>query len=173
MPLFFPIEHCGYILLSLLLLSIVNQISWLPWTPPFWYFIGLFNVCVVYPRTLIPRDLYIELYNRFEIWGTHRQQCCRGTCQISKRCYSLNYQSRDFETSRDLTVGRLIRYQKGALVTMGYDYLYWDLLVLNLHLLCIDMFLMKYAYCLWFTMFCCVSLMVPLVTFRITVKCLI
>ena len=45
--------------------------------------------------------------------------CCRGPCQISKRCDDLNYQSRSFETLRDLTIRRLIRYwdraQKGSL----------------------------------------------------------
>ena len=61
-----------------------------------------------------PRDFYLELSDRFEIWQVHRQHCCRCACQISKRC-NLNYQSRGFETSRDLTIRRLIRYWNGAL----------------------------------------------------------
>ena len=40
--------------------------------------------------------------------------CCRGPCQISKRCEDLNYQSRGFETSRDLTIRRFIRYWDSA-----------------------------------------------------------
>ena len=61
-----------------------------------------------------PRDLYSKLPNRSVIWQAHRQQCCRGACQISKRCDNINYQSLGFETSRDLTIMRLIRYWNGA-----------------------------------------------------------
>ena len=49
------------------------------------------------------RDLHSELCDRSEIWQAHRQQGCRSACQISKRCGNLNYQSRGFATSRDLT----------------------------------------------------------------------
>ena len=59
------------------------------------------------------RDLYLELYDRFDIWQAPRQQCCRGACQISKRWDNSNYQSCVFETSRDLTIRRFIRYWKG------------------------------------------------------------
>ena len=55
-----------------------------------------------------PRDLYLELFDCSEIWQAPRQ------CQISKRCGNLNYQSRSFETSRDLTIRRLIGYWNGA-----------------------------------------------------------
>ena len=55
-----------------------------------------------------PRNLYLELTDRSEIRQSPRQQCCRGACQILKRCDDLNYQSRGFETSRDLTSRRLI-----------------------------------------------------------------
>ena len=65
-----------------------------------------------------PRDRYFKLSYRFEIWQAHRQHCCRGACQISKRCDNLNYQSRGFETSRDLTIRRLIRYWNGAQVPL-------------------------------------------------------
>ena len=61
-----------------------------------------------------PRDFYLELFDRIEIWQAPRQHCCRRVCQISKRCYDLNYQSCGFETSRDLTTRRLIRYSNGA-----------------------------------------------------------
>ena len=54
--------------------------------------------------------LYVELSDRFEIWQAHQQHCCQGACQISKRCVNLNYQSRGFETSWDLTTRRLIWY---------------------------------------------------------------
>ena len=50
-----------------------------------------------------PRDLYLELSDRSDIWQAPRQQGCRSACQISRRCDNLNYQSRGFETSRDLT----------------------------------------------------------------------
>ena len=66
-----------------------------------------------------PRDLYLELSDRSEIWQAPRQHCCRCACQISKRCDNLNYQSRGFETSRDLTIRRLIGYWNGALNPTG------------------------------------------------------
>ena len=55
-----------------------------------------------------PLDLYFELSDRSEIWQAVQQHCCRDACQLSKRCDDLNYQSRVFETSRDLTTRRLI-----------------------------------------------------------------
>ena len=66
-----------------------------------------------------PRDLYLELSDRSEIWRALRQQCCRCACQISKRCDDLKYQSRGFETLRDLTERRLFRYWDGALVAVS------------------------------------------------------
>ena len=42
------------------------------------------------------RDLYLKLYNRFEIWQVPWQQCCWWACQISKQCDNSNYQSRSF-----------------------------------------------------------------------------
>ena len=36
-----------------------------------------------------PRDLYLELSYRSEIWQAPRQQGCRSACQISKRCDNL------------------------------------------------------------------------------------
>ena len=62
-----------------------------------------------------PRDLYLELSDLSEIWQALRQQCCRCACQISKRYDNLKYQSRGFETSRDLTKRRLFGYWDGAL----------------------------------------------------------
>ena len=64
-----------------------------------------------------PWDLYLELSDRSEIWQAPRQQGCRIACQISKRCDNLNYQSRGFEISRDLTIRRLIGYWNGAQVS--------------------------------------------------------
>ena len=61
-----------------------------------------------------PRDLYLELSDRSEIWPALRQQCCRCACQISKRYYNLKYHSRGFETLRDLTIRRLFGYWDGA-----------------------------------------------------------
>ena len=71
-----------------------------------------------------PRDLCLEFSDRSEIWQAPRQHCCRCACQISKRCDNLNYQSRGFETSRDLEIRRLIRYWNGARVlhNIGYPY---------------------------------------------------
>ena len=63
-----------------------------------------------------PRDLYWELSDRSEIYQAPRQQGCRSACKISKRCDNLKYQSRGFETSRDLTIRRLIEYWNGAQV---------------------------------------------------------
>ena len=62
-----------------------------------------------------PRDLYLELSDRSEIWQALRQQCCRCACQISKRYDNLKYQSRGFETLRDLKKRRLFGYWDGAL----------------------------------------------------------
>ena len=62
-----------------------------------------------------PRDLYLELPDRSEIWQALRQHCCRCACQISKRYDNLKYQSRGFETSRDLTKRRLFGYWDGVL----------------------------------------------------------
>ena len=61
-----------------------------------------------------PRDLYLELSDRSEIWQALRQQCCRCACQISKRYDNLKYQSRGFETIRDLTKRRIFGYWDGA-----------------------------------------------------------
>ena len=63
-----------------------------------------------------PRDLYLELADRSEIWQALRQQCCRCACQISKRYDNLKYQSRGFETLRDLMKRRLFTYWYGAQV---------------------------------------------------------
>ena len=63
-----------------------------------------------------PRDLYLKLSDRSEIWQALRQQCCRCACQISKRYDNLKYQSRGFETLRDLMKRRLFRYWDGAQV---------------------------------------------------------
>ena len=65
-----------------------------------------------------PRDLYLELSNRFEIWQALWQQCCRCACQISKRYDNLKYQSRGFETLRVLTERRLFGYWDEALLLL-------------------------------------------------------
>ena len=67
-----------------------------------------------------PRDLYLELSDRSEIWQALRQQCCRCACQISKRYDNLKYQSRGFETLRDLTERRLFGYWDGAQMAIGH-----------------------------------------------------
>ena len=60
----------------------------------------------------------------FDIWQAPRQQCCRGSCQMSERSDNFKYKSRGFETLRDLTIRRLIGYWNGA--QMGSSgYLRW------------------------------------------------
>ena len=66
------------------------------------------------------RDLYLELSDRSEIWQALRQQCCRCACQISKRYDNLKYQSRGFDTLRDLTKRRLFGYWDGALSIISH-----------------------------------------------------
>ena len=63
-----------------------------------------------------PRGLWLESSNRPGIWQAPRQHCCRGSSQISTRCDNSNHQYRGFETTRDLTIRRLIGYWTGALV---------------------------------------------------------
>ena len=72
-----------------------------------------------------PRDLYLELSDRSEIWQALRQQCCRCACQISKRYDNLKYQSRGFETLRDLTKRRLFGYWDGALAPYCWEAYYY------------------------------------------------
>ena len=69
-----------------------------------------------------PRDLYFKSSYRFEIWQAHRQQCCRSACRISERSDNSKYKSRSFETLRDLTERRLIRYWDGAQESVPTSY---------------------------------------------------
>ena len=70
-----------------------------------------------------PRDLYLELIDRSKIWQAHRQHCCRCACQFSKQCNYLNYQSRSFEASRDLTIYktfyRILKRGPGVIPSSG------------------------------------------------------
>ena len=62
-----------------------------------------------------PRNLYLELSDHSDSLQPHRQQCwC--AYQITKRCDKLNYQSRGFETSRDITIMSLVGYWNGTQV---------------------------------------------------------
>ena len=63
-----------------------------------------------------PRYLCSVWTDHFEIWQASGQHCCRDACQISKRCDYLNYRSRGFESSRDLTIRCLIGYWNKVLV---------------------------------------------------------
>ena len=89
-----------------------------------------------------PRDLYLELSDRSEIWQALRQQCCRCACQISKRYDNLKYQSRGFETLRDLKKDVFSDIETGPCslqsgvkyrVDMAYEYtqLWWAIPVGN------------------------------------------
>ena len=55
-----------------------------------------------------PGDLRIRLFCRFVIRQESRQQCCRGTCQITKRYDHLNTYSRSFDTLRYFMIRCLI-----------------------------------------------------------------
>ena len=66
-----------------------------------------------------PRDWYLKLSYRFEIWQAHRQHCCQSACQISERSNNSKYKSRGFETLRDLTERRLFGYWDGAQTLAG------------------------------------------------------
>ena len=63
-----------------------------------------------------PRDWYLKLSDRSEIWQAPWQHCCRCACQISEWYDNLNYQSHSFESSRDLMIERLIGYWNRVLV---------------------------------------------------------
>ena len=54
-----------------------------------------------------PRDSGLDFFNRSEMWQAPRQERRRDACQISERNDLYDFQSRDFETSRDLVVRRL------------------------------------------------------------------
>ena len=58
-----------------------------------------------------PRDLYLELSDRYEIWQAFRQQYCQCACQIAKRYDNLKYRSwlRDFTRSYGKTSFRILR----------------------------------------------------------------
>ena len=58
------------------------------------------------PRFNIRQDIYRKIS-----WSLEAAKlCCRDTCQISEQSNNFKYKSRGFETFRDLTVRRLIRY---------------------------------------------------------------
>ena len=61
-----------------------------------------------------PWDWWLELWDRFESWQAHQQQCCRGACRIWKQSDNSKYKSRSFDTLRDLTRRRLIVYWNRA-----------------------------------------------------------
>ena len=83
--------------------------SWAPFQYPI-------RRLIVRPRKVSkPRDLYLELSDRSEIWQAPRQHCCRGACQISKRYEHFKTRSPAFETLRDFTIWRLIGYWNGPL----------------------------------------------------------
>ena len=59
-----------------------------------------------------PWDRKFKSSHRFEIWQAHRQQCCRGACQISERSDNSKYKSRGID-SRDLMIRRLTDIETG------------------------------------------------------------
>ena len=89
-----------------------------PWTP-YQYLIR--RLIARSRKVSMPWDLYLEWYDHCGIWQAPRQQCCRRACQTSKQCDILHYQSRGLETSRDLTIRRLIGYWNRALVAIEWQ----------------------------------------------------
>ena len=77
-----------------------------------------------------PRDLYLKLSDRSNIWQALRQHCCRCACQISKRYDNLKYQSRGFETSRSYDKTSFLILRRGTERVVGTD-------VNNWHILCV------------------------------------
>ena len=95
-----------------------------------------------------PRDLYLELSDHTEIWQALRQQCCRCACQISKRCDNLEYQSRGFETLRDLTKRRLFGYWDGALCLPPPNVYFYRIMYEWFDTICNNIFL-RITFFLW------------------------
>ena len=54
-----------------------------------------------------PRDLYLELFDRYEIWQVSRQLCCQSACPISKQHNNSNYLCRCFEAWWGFTLKQL------------------------------------------------------------------
>ena len=72
-----------------------------------------------------PRDWQFKLLHRFAIWQAHRQQCCRGACRMSERSDNSKYIFQGFETSRYLTIWRLIWYWNGVLAVFYHCILHY------------------------------------------------
>ena len=66
-------------------------------------------------------DRQFVLSHCFVIWQAHRQQCCRSACQISDWSDNSKYKSCGLETSRDLTIRRLIWYWIGPSIRITVD----------------------------------------------------
>ena len=68
-------------------------------------------------RSLEAARFVFKIVRSFWFWNLKalRQQCCRCAWQMLKRCDVLHYQPRGFETSRDLTIRRIIGYWNRAL----------------------------------------------------------
>ena len=116
-------SHCGDKMV-LRLSYLHNGISYTDKTTSLYWIIaqGQFQIIdnTSYCTISKPQDLYLELCDCLEIalkFETPRQQCCRGVCQISKRCDDLNYQSRDFRDfmrSYDKTSYRILKQGPGS-----------------------------------------------------------
>ena len=69
-----------------------------------------------------PQDRQFKLSHRCEIWQARRQQCCRGACQISERSNYSKYKFRGIDTSRSLTIRRLIGWWNGVQASMSWNH---------------------------------------------------
>ena len=105
-------EKCGYLSRPQWVnpcgTGIFRKTRWPAWLVMLWWYQGSLS-----REVSKPRDLFLELSDRSEIWQALRQHCCRCACQISKRYDDLKYQSRGFETSRDLTIRRFSDIETG------------------------------------------------------------
>ena len=67
------------------------------WSRPDWFRYPTRHLIIRSRKVSNPRDLYLELSDRSEIWQAPRQRCCRGACGISKWFQHFNTQSHAFE----------------------------------------------------------------------------
>ena len=92
------------------LFSLHSALIWWQWHNVVQFQYPIRRLIVRSHKVSKPRDWQFKSSHRFEIWQALRQQCCQGACQISERSNNFKYKSRGFETSRDLTIRRLIGY---------------------------------------------------------------
>ena len=121
-------EHCSPFLGSVISAISLNNV---PWNNETWdqFQYPVRRLILRSHEVTKPSDWQFELSYRSEIWQAHRQQCCRGACQISEWTDNSIYISHSSEISRDLTIRHLILYwNRTLIVPLFLDQ--WDLTVL-------------------------------------------